>query len=49
MRYNLQDIWGQALQDDFATDINGQGYESRLVYVIESRGYTSTRSLGMAY
>lgn len=35
MRYNLQDIWGQALQDDFATDINGQGYESRLVYGVK--------------
>lgn len=35
MRYNLQDIWGQALDDDFATDINGQGYESRLVYGVK--------------
>jgi len=35
MRYNLQDIWGQALEDDFATDINGQGYESRLVYGVK--------------
>ena len=32
MRYDLQDIWCQALDDDFATDINGQGYESRLGY-----------------
>lgn len=35
MRYNLQDIWGQALEDDFATNINGQGYESRLVYGVK--------------
>ena len=35
MRYNLQDIWGQALEDDFTTDINGQGYESRLVYGVK--------------
>jgi len=35
MRYDLQDIWRQALDDDFATDINGQGYESRLVYGVK--------------
>tara|TARA_R110000787_G_scaffold36651_5_gene93415 strand:+ start:6712 stop:7116 length:405 start_codon:yes stop_codon:yes gene_type:complete len=35
MRYDLQDIWCQALDDDFATDINGQGYESRLVYGVK--------------
>lgn len=35
MGYDLQDIWRQALDDDFATDINGQGYESRLVYGVK--------------
>jgi len=35
MGYDLQDIWCQALDDDFATDINGQGYESRLVYGVK--------------
>ena len=35
MRYDLQDILCQALDDDFATDINGQGCESRLVYGVK--------------
>ena len=35
MKYSLSDIWEQALQDSYAVNLDGGGYESRIVYGIK--------------
>lgn len=35
MKYSLNDIWEQALQDSYAVTLDGDGYESRLVFGIK--------------
>jgi hypothetical protein len=32
MKYNLEDIFNQAKEDDYAISLDGDGYESRMVY-----------------
>ena len=32
MKYSLKDIYAQALQDDYALALDGDGYDSRMVY-----------------
>lgn len=32
MKYNLEDIWVQALEDTYAISLDGKGYQSRMVY-----------------
>ncbi len=32
MKYNLEDIFAQATEDDYAISLDGDGYESRMVY-----------------
>lgn len=35
MNYSLEDLWRQALEDDYAVSVNGKGYQSRLVYGVK--------------
>ena len=32
MKYSLEDIWVQALEDTYAISLDGKGYQSRMVY-----------------
>ena len=32
MKYNLEDVFNQAIEDTYAISLNGEGYESRMVY-----------------
>lgn len=32
MKYSLEDIWVQAVEDAYATTLDGSGYQSRMVY-----------------
>ena len=32
MKYNLDDIYNQSLEDNYAIQLDGDGYESRMVY-----------------
>jgi len=35
MQYTLEDIYQQAVEDNYSVELNGRGYEARLVYGIK--------------
>lgn len=35
MNYSLEDLWSQALDDNYAVNLDGEGYQSRLVYGVK--------------
>jgi len=43
--YSLEDIWNQATSDDYAVNLDGDGYESRLVYGVKIIRDNETESI----